>query len=200
MKVWWIRGKFDIKSKKKIFVNLHAFPVCGCWCVQEFWPYHSIHGRYSFPALSGRQLLSVHWMQSALSVIHCLTHSDWLAFLLRGKTGQRWVGLSWAGISRSFHTTSHWMHIHNALVWMLKHRLEVRAERRGNAFGCRKTARLLSSLLCHWLPKALTHLSKISITEIMLLERGDIPSIPNHRHVLYPSKGCIQASSPPIPL
>lgn len=40
------------------------------------------------------QLLSVHWMQCALSVTHCLIHSDWLAFLLQGKTGRRGVGLS----------------------------------------------------------------------------------------------------------
>lgn len=146
---------FDIK--RNIFVNLHAFPVSGCWCVQEFWPDHSNHGRYSFPAQSGRQLLSVHWMQSALSVTHCLIHTDWLAFSTPGKDRTE---KGWPLMSRDQPFFSHNIpvdaHSQCVGVWMLKHRHKVRIERTGNTFGCWKTAHLLSSILCHkWncLPK-----------------------------------------------
>lgn len=154
---------------KNICVNLYASPVCGCWCV--FGPDHSVPGRYSFPAQSGRQLLSLHWSCVArtpwlISLVHC----DWLAFPLRGgKTGRRGVGLSRAGISRSFHTASHWMHIHNVFD------LNVKAQAWSSGRKERKCcSHLPSTHLCHkcnWLLKTFTRLSQI-------VETGDIPSNP----------------------
>lgn len=148
-----------------------------------------------------QQLLSVHWMQSALSLTHCLIHFDWPAFLLRGKDRTE---RGWPLMSRDqpfpFHTTSNWMHIHNVLVWMEKNRHggRSRVERTGNAFDCWRQ-HICCHLVyhkCNWLSQTFTR-GKISITEIILLETGDIPSSPNQQTVLYPSKGCIQASRPP---
>ncbi len=76
--------------------------------------------------------------------LNALIHSDWLAFPLRGKTGRRGVGLPWAGISRSFHTTSHWLHINN--VFGLNVEKQAWSEGRKNR---KHGSHLLSSLLCH---------------------------------------------------
>lgn len=113
---------------------MHLLHVCVCWSSERIAP--SVDVR-AFAAQSVRQLLSVHWMRSALSVIHCLILSDWLAFLLQGKTGWSGVGLSWPGISRSFHTTSHWNCILSVSAWILKHSCEVRCR------GKKKQKRLL---------------------------------------------------------
>lgn len=102
---------------------MYLLYVCVCWRPERIAPSMDIT---AFAAQSVRQLLSVHWMRSALSVTHCLVLSDWLAFLLQGKTGWSGVGLSWPGISRSFHTTSHWNCILNVSAWILKHRQGVK--------------------------------------------------------------------------
>lgn len=117
---------------KTICVNLYASPVCGCWCV--FGPDHSVPGRYSFPAQSGRQLLSLHWSCVArtpwlISLVHC----DWLAFPLRGER-QDGEGLASHEQGSAALFTQHptGCTFTMCLIWMLKHRHEVQAERRGN--------------------------------------------------------------------
>lgn len=138
------RGNYTFHIKWNIFTNRQAFPVCGCWCVQEFWPDHSqaMDVTAFLPRAAGSSFRSTGcsplspWLIASSTLIGRLFYSG------ERQDGER-AGLSWAGISRSFHTTSHRMHIHTVSVWMLKHRHEVSLERTGTAFG------LLSSPLCH---------------------------------------------------
>lgn len=109
-------------------------------------------------------------LRCAHSVTH-LTRALWLAGFSTpgGKTGRRGVGLSRAGISRSFHTASHWMHIHN--VFDLNVKTQAWISGRKERKCC---SHLPSTHLCHkcnWLLKTFTHLSQI-------VETGDIPSNP----------------------
>lgn len=97
---------------KKIYVTLHASPVCGCWCVSSPESLHPRTLQLSLPRAAGSSFRSTGRSPRSPWLI-ALIHSDWLAFTLRGKTGRNEVGLSCTGISRSFHTTSHWMHNHN---------------------------------------------------------------------------------------
>lgn len=122
---------------------MYLLYVCVCWRPERIAPSMDVT---AFAAQSVRQLLSVHWMRSALSVTHCLVLSDWLAFLLQGKTGWSGVGLSWPGISRSFHTTSHWNCILNVSAWILKHRQDVKNPKKAFDHGKSATAVFL---LCH---------------------------------------------------
>lgn len=140
---------------KKIHVTLHASPVCGCWCAS--WP-ESLHSRtlqFSLPRAAGSSFRSTG--RSPLSPwLIALIHSDWLAFTLRGKTGRSGVGLSCTGISRSFHTTSHWMHIHNVFGLTVEN-TGMKLDQKGEEI-------LLLSLFCH------RHSHIWANTEIILLE------------------------------
>lgn len=175
------------KKNPNLSVNyMYLLYVCVCWRPERIAPSMDVT---AFAAQSVRQLLSVHWMRSALSVTHCLVLSDWLAFLLQGKTGWSGVGLSWPGISRSFHTTSHWNCILNVSAWILKHRQDVKKTPKQN----RKGFWLLKKCNC-----CLSFVSHIQLFfSGYSTEAGNVRPSSSHNHFFCLSKGCIQTSSSP---
>lgn len=164
---------------------MYLLYVCVCWSPERIAPSMDVT---TFAAQSVRQLLSVHWMRSALSVTHCLVLSDWLAFLLQGKTGWSGVGLSWPGISRSFHTTSHWNCILNVSAWILKHRQDIKKpQTKQKKLLIIEKVQLLS-FFC------VTHSAGFLGYST---ETGNVRPSSSHNHFFCLSKGCIQTSSSP---
>lgn len=165
---------------------MYLLYVCVCWRPERIAPSMDVT---AFAAQSARQLLSVHWMRSALSVTHCLVLSDWLAFLLQGKTGWSGVGLSWPGISRSFHTTSHWNCILNVSAWILKHRQDVKNPKQ-NRKG------FWSSKKCNCCLSFVSHI-QLGFFLGYSTEAGNVRPSSSHNRSFCLSKGCIQTSSSP---
>lgn len=166
---------------------MYLLYVCVCWRPERIAPSMDVT---AFAAQSARQLLSVHWMRSALSVTHCLVLSDWLAFLLQGKTDVEW---GWPLMTRDQPFFSHNvpLELHPQCVGL---NFKTQA-------GCKKPQTKQKRLLIIEKVQLLSFFCVTHSAGFFFLgystEAGNVRPSSSHNRFFCLSKGCIQTSSSP---